>query len=646
MPVITLPDGSKREFADVVSVMQVAEDIGPGLAKATIAGRVNGELVDACDPITDDAELSIITNRDQDGIDIIRHSCAHLMGHALKQLYPDVKMAIGPVIEDGFYYDIDLDHSINEEDLAKLEKRMKELAATGYQVIKKVVPVEDAAEVFKSRGEEYKLEIIRDDIPAGSKVGLYHHEEYIDMCRGPHVPNMSHIKAFKLTKLAGAYWRGNSDNKMLQRVYGTAWANKKELNAYIKRIEEAEKRDHRKVGKQLNLFHIQEDAPGMVFWHPDGWTLFKQVESYMRNVLRDNGYGEVKAPMIMDKSLWQKSGHWDKYREDMFTTASENRDYAVKPMNCPGHVQIFNQGLKSYRDLPLRFAEFGSCHRNEASGALHGLMRVRAFTQDDAHVFCTHGQIQEEVTKLIEMIFKVYKDFGFEDIRINLSTRPEKRVGSDEIWDTSEKALADALAANNIEYQISPGDGAFYGPKIDFSLRDVLGRIWQCGTVQLDFSMPGRLGAEYVAEDGSKQTPVMIHRAILGSLERFIGILIEEYAGKFPAWLAPVQARIMNITDKQAPWAEKVAKILTNQGFRADLDLRNEKIGYKIREHTLMRVPYLLVVGDREVENESIAVRTRDGKDLGSMKLNQFAKLLSQEVDSLGKVSVIDQLEE
>ena len=646
MPVITLPDGSQREFADVVSVMQVAEDIGPGLAKATIAGRVNGELVDACDPIKDDAELSIITSRDQEGIEIIRHSCAHLMGHALKQLYPDVKMAIGPVIEDGFYYDIDLEHSINEDDLAALEKRMKELAATGYQVIKKFVPVEEAAEVFKQRGEDYKLEIIRDDIPAGSTVGLYHHEEYIDMCRGPHVPNMSHIKAFKLTKLAGAYWRGNSDNKMLQRVYGTAWANKKELNAYIKRIEEAEKRDHRKVGKQLGLFHIQEDAPGMVFWHPDGWTLFKQVEQYMRNVLRDNGYGEVKAPMIMDKSLWQKSGHWDKYREDMFTTASENRDYAVKPMNCPGHVQIFNQGLKSYRDLPLRLAEFGSCHRNEASGALHGLMRVRAFTQDDAHVFCTQDQIQEEVSKLIEMIFNVYKDFGFEDILINLSTRPEKRVGSDEIWDKSEAALADALKANGIDYKIQPGDGAFYGPKIDFSLRDVLGRIWQCGTVQLDFSMPGRLGAEYVAEDGSKQVPVMIHRAILGSLERFIGILIEEHAGKFPAWLAPVQARILNITDKQAPWAEKVVKYLKNQGFRADLDLRNEKIGYKIREHTLMRIPYLLVVGDREMENEAVAVRTRDGKDLGSIPLERFAELLDNAVNSLGKVSLLDQLEE
>ncbi|NNJ72032.1 MAG: threonine--tRNA ligase [Enterobacterales bacterium] len=646
MPVITLPDGSERQFENAVSIMQVAEDIGPGLAKATIAGRVNGELRDACETIEDDASLSIITSRDQEGIEIIRHSCAHLMGHAIKQLYPDVKMAIGPVIDDGFYYDIDSEHTFTQDDIAVLEKRMKELAATSYPVIKKTVPVEQAAEVFAERGEEYKLEIIRDDIPAGSLVGLYHHEEYIDMCRGPHVPNMSHIKAFKLTKLAGAYWRGSSDNKMLQRIYGTAWANKKELNAYIKRIEEAEKRDHRKLGKQLDLFHIQEDAPGMVFWHPDGWTLFQQVVQYMRRVLRENGYGEVKAPMIMDKSLWKKSGHWDKYREDMFTTASENRDYAVKPMNCPGHVQIFNMGLKSYRDLPLRYAEFGSCHRNEASGALHGLMRVRAFTQDDAHVFCTHGQIQEEVTKLINMIFNVYKDFGFEDILINLSTRPEKRVGSDEVWDTSEQALADALEANNIEYKIQPGDGAFYGPKIDFSLRDCLGRIWQCGTVQLDFSMPGRLGAEYVAEDGSKQVPVMIHRAILGSLERFIGILIEEHAGKFPTWLAPIQARILNITDKQAPWAEKVAKYLNNQGFRADLDLRNEKIGYKIREHTLKRVPYLLVVGDREMENETIAVRTRDGKDLGSISLEQFAELLKTEVDSLGKSNLVDNLEE
>jgi len=646
MPVITLPDGSQREFQEAVTVMQVAEDIGPGLAKATVAGRVNGDLVDACETIESDSTLSIITSRDQEGIEIIRHSCAHLMGHAIKQMYPDAKMAIGPVIEDGFYYDIDSEHTFTQEDVTKLEARMKELAATGYQVIKKKVPVEEAAQVFETRGEEYKLEIIQDDIPAGSIVGLYHHEEYIDMCRGPHVPNMSHIKAFKLTKLAGAYWRGKSDNKMLQRIYGTAWANKKELNAYIKRLEEAEKRDHRKIGKQLDLFHIQEDAPGMVFWHPDGWTLFQQVVQYMRRVLRENGYGEVKAPMIMDKSLWKKSGHWDKYREDMFTTASENRDYAVKPMNCPGHVQIFNMGLKSYRDLPLRFAEFGSCHRNEASGALHGLMRVRAFTQDDAHVFCTHEQIQDEVSKLISMIFNVYKDFGFTDILINLSTRPEKRVGSDEVWDTSEKALADALEANNIDYKIQPGDGAFYGPKIDFSLRDCLGRIWQCGTVQLDFSMPGRLDAEYVAEDGSKKTPVMIHRAILGSLERFLGILIEEYAGKFPSWLAPVQARILNITDKQAPWAEKVANYLNNQGFRADLDLRNEKIGYKIREHTLKRVPYLLVVGDREMENQTIAVRTRDGKDLGSISLERFAELLKNEVDSLGKTSVIEQLEE
>ena len=641
MPVITLPDGSQRNFDTAVTVMDVANDIGPGLAKATIAGRVNDQLVDACELIEEDSTLAIITSRDDEGVEIIRHSCAHLMGHALKQFYPDIKMAIGPVIEDGFYYDVDSEHTFTKEDLAILEKRMKELAATKYPVIKKMVPLDEARRVFEERGEQYKLEIINDDIPEGSHVGLYHHEEYIDMCRGPHIPDMSHIKAFKLTKLAGAYWRGNSDNKMLQRIYGTAWANNKDLAAYIKRIEEAEKRDHRKLGRQLDLFHVQDDAPGMVFWHPDGWTLFQQVVQYMRRVLRENGYGEVKAPMIMDKSLWKKSGHWDKYREDMFTTASENRDYAVKPMNCPGHVQIFNQGLKSYRDLPLRYAEFGSCHRNEASGALHGLMRVRAFTQDDAHVFCTHEQIQEEVSKLIAMIFNVYKDFGFEDIIINLSTRPEKRVGSDEVWDASEKALADALKSNDIDYQLQPGDGAFYGPKIDFSLRDCLGRVWQCGTVQLDFSMPGRLDAEYVAEDGSKQTPVMIHRAILGSLERFIGILIEEYAGRFPTWLAPVQVRILNITDKQADWARKVAKYLQNKGFRADLDLRNEKIGYKIREHTLMRIPFLLVVGDREVENQTIAVRTRDGKDLGSVSLERFAELLESEVSSLGKTDLI-----
>ncbi len=644
MPIITLPDGSQRNFESAVTVMEVAKDIGPGLAKATIAGRVNEQLVDACEIIENDATLAIITSCDDEGVEIIRHSCAHLMGHALKQFYPDIKMAIGPVIDDGFYYDIDSEHTFTEDDLVILEKRMKELAATHYPVIKKMVALAEARKVFKERGESYKLEIIDEDIPQGSFVGLYHHQEYIDMCRGPHVPDMSHIKAFRLTKLAGAYWRGKSDNKMLQRIYGTAWANKKELAAYIKRIEEAEKRDHRKLGKQLDLFHVQDDAPGMVFWHPDGWTLFQQVVQYMRRVLRENGYGEVKAPMIMDKSLWKKSGHWDKYREDMFTTASENREYAVKPMNCPGHVQIFNQGLKSYRDLPLRFAEFGSCHRNEASGALHGLMRVRAFTQDDAHVFCTHEQIQEEVSKLIAMIFNVYKDFGFEDILINLSTRPEKRVGSDEVWDTSEQALADALETNGIEYKVQPGDGAFYGPKIDFSLMDCLGRIWQCGTVQLDFSMPGRLDAEYVAEDGSKQTPVMIHRAILGSLERFIGILIQEYAGRFSTWLAPVQVRILNITDKQADWAQKVVKYLQIKGFRADLDLRNEKIGYKIREHTLKRVPFLLVVGDREVKNEAVAVRTRDGKDLGSISLERFGELLEGEINSLGKTELINHI--
>lgn len=644
MPVITLPDGSQRTFDEAVSVMDVAMDIGPGLAKATIAGRVNDQLVDACELIENDATLAIITSRDDEGLEIIRHSCAHLLGHAIKQLFPTVKMAIGPTIENGFYYDVDAEQPFTPDDIIALEKRMKELAKTGYQVVKKMVPLEEAFHVFKERGEHYKLEIISDDIPAGSTVGLYHHDEYIDMCRGPHVPNMTHIKAFTLTKLAGAYWRGNSDNKMLQRIYGTAWANKKELAAYIKRIEEAEKRDHRKIGKQLDLFHIQDNAPGMVFWHPHGWTLFQQVEQYMRKVLRDNDYGEVKAPMIMDRSLWEKSGHWDKYHDDMFITESENREYAIKPMNCPGHVQIFNQGLKSYRDLPLRLAEFGCCHRNEPSGALHGLMRVRNFTQDDAHVFCTSDQIQDEVGKLIDMIFGVYKDFGFDDISINLSTRPEKRVGSEEVWDISEEALADALKSKNIDYTIQPGDGAFYGPKIDFSLRDCLGRVWQCGTVQLDFSMPGRLDAEYVSEDGSKQTPVMIHRAILGSLERFIGILIEEFAGKFPTWLSPVQVVVMNITDKQADWTQKVVNNLKNKGFRAEIDLRNEKIGYKIREHTLKRTPYLLVVGDREVENESVAVRTREGKDLGSLTLEQFGELINEDVSSLGKTELINSI--
>jgi threonyl-tRNA synthetase len=642
MPVITLPDGSQRIFEHSITVMDVAMDIGPGLAKATIAGRVNDQLVDACEIIEHDSTLAIITSRDEEGLEIIRHSCAHLLGHAIKQLHPDVKMAIGPTIENGFYYDVESEHTFTPEDLEKLQKRMKELAKTGYQVIKKMVPLEEAFHVFKDRGEHYKLEIISDDIPAGSVVGLYHHEEYIDMCRGPHVPNMSHVKAFKLTKLAGAYWRGKSENKMLQRIYGTAWANKKDLSAYLLRLEEAAKRDHRKIGRELDLFHIQDDAPGMVFWHPHGWTLFQQIEQYMRRVLRDNVYGEVKAPMIMDKSLWEKSGHWEKYREDMFTTNSENRDYALKPMNCPGHVQIFNQGLKSYRDLPLRYAEFGSCHRNEPSGALHGLMRVRNFTQDDAHVFCTPEQIEEEVSKLIDMIFNVYKDFGFTDVSINLSTRPEKRVGSEEVWDIAEKALAETLENKNIEYKIQPGDGAFYGPKIDFSLKDCLGRVWQCGTVQLDFSMPGRLDAEYVAEDGSRQVPVMIHRAILGSLERFTGILIEEFAGRFPTWLAPVQVKVMNITDKQADWSQKVVQYLKNNGIRAELDLRNEKIGYKIREHTLKRIPYLLVVGDREVENESIAVRTLDGKDLGSVTLERFSDALVKEITTLGKTELSD----
>ena len=632
MPVITLPDGSKREFEQAVTVMDVAQDIGPGLAKATIAGRINGKLVDACEIIEQDATLQLITSKDDEGIEIIRHSCAHLLGHAIKQLWPNTKMAIGPVIENGFYYDVDLDHSLSEDDLIKLEKRMQALAKTNYPVIKKVVSWQEARDTFEQRGESYKIEILDENIDRDDKPALYHHEEYVDMCRGPHVPSMRHCHHFKLMKIAGAYWRGNSDNKMLQRIYGTAWADKKQLKAYIQRLAEAEKRDHRKIGKALDLFHWQEEAPGMVFWHNDGWTIYTELEKFVREKLHEYDYDEVKGPLMMDRVLWEKSGHWEKYAENMFTTTSEKREYAIKPMNCPGHVQIFNQGLKSYRDLPLRMAEFGCCHRNEPSGALHGLMRVRGFTQDDAHIFCTEEQVQQEVSSCIKMVYDVYKSFGFEDIVVKLSTRPEKRIGSDEIWDKAEEGLAQALTDNNIHFEYLPGEGAFYGPKIEFTLMDCLGRAWQCGTVQLDFALPERLGATYVGEDNERYTPVMIHRAILGSLERFIGILIEEYSGKFPTWLSPTQAVIMNITDKQSDYCQKVAKKLKESGFRVKLDLRNEKIGFKIREHTLKRVPYLLVIGDKEMENGEIAIRTRSGEDLGKMSVADFLAKLKTEV--------------
>ncbi|WP_105171480.1 threonine--tRNA ligase [Pseudoalteromonas sp. T1lg24] len=632
MPIITLPDGSQRAFDNPVSVLDVALDIGPGLAKATIAGRINGERVDACQLITEDSQLEIITAKDDDGLEIIRHSCAHLLGHAIKQLYPDVKMAIGPTIDNGFYYDIDMEHSLTAEDLEKLEKRMLELAKTNYDVVKKVVTWQEARDTFEARGETYKMEILDENISRDDTPGLYHHEEYIDMCRGPHVPNMKFCQHFKIMKVAGAYWRGDSDNKMLQRVYGTAWADKKQLKAYLKRLEEAEKRDHRKIGKALDLWHWQEEAPGMVFWHNDGWSIYRELEDFVREKLREYKYEEVKGPLMMDRVLWEKSGHWDKYGDAMFTTESEKREYAIKPMNCPGHVQIFNQGLKSYRDLPLRMAEFGCCHRNEPSGALHGLMRVRGFTQDDAHVFCTEEQVMEEVSSCIKMVYDTYETFGFEKIVVKLSTRPEKRIGEDEMWDKSEKALADALDANGIEFEYLPGEGAFYGPKIEFTLYDCLERAWQCGTVQLDFALPGRLGATYVAENNERKTPVMIHRAILGSIERFIGILTEEYAGLFPTWLAPKQVVVMNITDKQSEYVTEVVEKLNNLGFRACADLRNEKIGFKIREHTLKRIPYLLVVGDKEVEQQELAVRTRTGEDLGKLSVDDFIAKLAEEV--------------
>ena len=638
---VTLPDGSQRQFDHPVSIFDIANDIGAGLARAALAGKVNGKLVDTNHIIDNDANVAIITERDEEGLDIIRHSTSHLMAQAVKQLYPDAQVTIGPVIEDGFYYDFSYPKGFTPEDLEKIEKRMEELVKQDLEVVREEVPRDAAVAIFREMGEEYKAKII-EDIPKDEVLSLYRQGEFMDLCRGPHVPSTGKIKAFKLMKLAGAYWRGKSENEMLQRVYGTAWPDKKALKAYLHRLEEAEKRDHRKLAKSLDLFHMQDEAAGMIFWHDNGWRIFREVENHIRQVMRDNDYQEVKTPQVVDRSLWEKSGHWDKFGDMIFTTHSENRDYAVKPMNCPCHIQIYNQGLKSYRDLPLRMAEFGSCHRNEPSGTLHGLMRLRNFTQDDAHIFCTEDQIQSEVSAFIDLLFEVYKDFGFNEVIVKLSTRPENRVGSDAVWDKAEHALEQALNTKGLDWELQPGEGAFYGPKIEFSLKDCLGRVWQCGTIQVDFSMPGRLDATYVADDGSKQVPVMLHRAILGSLERFIGILIEEYAGAFPTWLAPRQIMVMGITDKQSDYAQQIASQLQNQGFRADTDLRNEKIGFKIREHTLRRVPYLIVVGEREAHDNAVAVRTRKGEDLGAMPLDSFVSLLKKDVARRGRIILED----
>ncbi len=630
MPVVTLPDGSQRQFETPVSIMAIAESIGAGLARAAVAGKIDGQLVDTADVVDHDAAIAIVTAKDQEGLEIIRHSCAHLIGHAVKQLYPEAKMAIGPVIDDGFYYDIDFGQSISSDDLEKIEKRMRELIDESYDVSREYVDRDQALKAFTERDEPYKQDIVS-RIPEGDTIRLYHHKEYTDMCRGPHVPNTRHLKSFKLLKLAGAYWRGDASNTMLTRIYGTAWADKKQLNAYIKRLEEAEKRDHRKIARQLNLFHQQEEAPGMIFWHPRGWAIWQVVEQYMRNVYRDSGYQEIRCPQVMDVSLWKKSGHWDNYSENMFFTESEKREYALKPMNCPGHVQVFNSGLHSYREMPIRYGEFGGCHRNEPSGALHGIMRVRAFTQDDGHVFCTEQQIEPEVTDFHRQALKVYEDFGFSDIDVKIALRPEKRIGSEEEWDKAEGALRAALTACNVEWQELPGEGAFYGPKIEYHMRDCLGREWQVGTMQVDFMMPGRLGAQYVGEDGNRHTPVMLHRAIIGSFERFIGILLEHHAGALPLWLSPEQAVVLNITDAQASFASALTEQLQQAGLRVKSDLRNEKIGFKIREHTLQKVPYLLVVGDKEVESNSVAVRTRTGEDLGTMTVSDLLARLDTE---------------
>jgi threonyl-tRNA synthetase len=631
MPVITLPDGSKREYDQAVSVMDVALSIGAGLAKATLAGKVDGNLVDASTLIDHDATLQLITAKDEDGITVIRHSTAHLLAQAVKQLFPSAQVTIGPVIENGFFYDFAYERPFTPEDLSAIEKKMDQLVAADYPINRSVLSRDEAVKYFKSIGEAYKAEII-ESIPANEDLSLYEQGGFTDLCRGPHVPSTGKLKTFKLMKIAGAYWRGNSDNEMLQRIYGTAWGDKKDLQAYLHRLEEAEKRDHRKLAKTLDLFHSQEEAPGMVFWHEKGWVIYQQVEQYIREKLRVNGYGEVKTPQIVDRSLWERSGHWEKFSAMMFTTNSENRDYAIKPMNCPCHIQIYNQGLKSYRDLPIRLAEFGSCHRNEPSGTLHGLMRVRNFVQDDAHIFCTEGQIQDEVSIFIDMLFDVYKDFGFEEVIIKLSTRPANRVGDDSVWDKAENALELALNNKKLKWDLQPGEGAFYGPKIEFSLKDCIGRVWQCGTIQVDFSMPGRLDATYIAEDGSRQVPVMLHRAILGSLERFIGILIEQHAGTFPLWLSPVQVVVLNITDRHSEYASQIMLDLEKQGIRVKLDLRNEKIGFKIRDHSMQRVPYLVIIGDKELEQQSITVRTQKGDDLGSLTIRDFSERLKQEI--------------
>ena len=636
MPQVTLPDGSQRQFDKPVSIHDIAADIGPGLAKAAIAGKVNDRLVDTSYMVEDDANISIVTEKDPEALDVIRHSAAHLLAQAVKELFPSAQVTIGPVVENGFYYDFAYEKQFTPEDLEKIEKRMQELAKQDFSVSRSIMPREEAINFFRDMGEEYKARII-EDIPSDEPLSLYTQGEFIDLCRGPHVPSTGKIKAIKLMKLAGAYWRGDSSNEMLQRIYGTAWLNKKDLNAYLHQLEEAEKRDHRKLGRQLNLFHTQEEAPGMVFWHNNGWTIYQQVTQYIRDTLFLKGYEEIHTPQLVDRSLWEKSGHWDKFGDEMFTTHSENRDYAVKPMNCPCHIQVFNQGLKSYRDLPLRLAEFGSCHRNEPSGTLHGLMRVRNFVQDDAHIFCSENQIQSEVSEFIDLLYHVYQDFGFDEVIVKLSTRPEKRVGSDEDWDKAEQALELALNNKNMDWELQPGEGAFYGPKIEFSLKDCIGRVWQCGTIQVDFSMPGRLDAYYIAEDGARKVPVMLHRAILGSIERFIGILIEQHAGAFPTWLAPWQAIVMSITDRQADYVQEIEKVLRNQSLRVKCDLRNEKIGFKIREHTMQKIPYLLVIGDREQENQTVAVRTRAGKDLGSMPLAAFQDGLVREIASRGR---------
>ncbi len=633
MPSIRLPDGAQKHFDTPVTVMDVAASIGAGLARAALAGKVNGKLVDASYRIESDAELAIITDRDAEGLNIIRHSSAHLLAHAVKELFPEAQVTIGPVIEDGFYYDFSYQRPFTPEDLVSIEKRMGEIAKRDIKIERRVMPRAEAIAFFKGQGEHYKAEIIA-SIPTGEEVSLYAQGNFIDLCRGPHVPSTGKLKVFKLMKLAGAYWRGDHRNEMLQRVYGTAWAKKEDLDAHLHRLEEAEKRDHRKLGKQLDLFHLQDEAPGMVFWHPKGWSIWQQVEQYMRRVLAAKGYQEVRTPMVMDLSLWERSGHWENYRESMFITSSENRDHAVKPMSCPGHVQIFNQGIKSYRDLPLRLAEFGSCHRNEPSGALHGIMRVRGFVQDDAHIFCTEEQVQSEASAFIVLLQRIYRDFGFEEILIKLATRPAKRIGTDEAWERAERVLGEALTQKGLEFQISPGDGAFYGPKIEFSLKDSLGRVWQCGTLQLDFALPGRLGAEYVTEDNARKVPVMLHRAVLGSMERFIGILIEHYAGALPTWLAPVQAVVMNISENQQSYCREVGQALESAGVRVACDLRNEKITYKIREHSLQKAPYQLVIGEKEVSAGTVAVRGRGNTDLGAMSLNEFLARVRSELPS------------